>query len=449
MIDQKRNLLNELRPPGVPREEFLNVLARRFPSGVHDTDTNFVLYPGYPPHELRIEFNKDGDLSGIFALAALSTEKLEGIRQDIYKEFIETTDFGIDRQVFFSFHPVRAWWRYRDRLQILPVPPQAPRAPVLYAEHPFLIEYTYRKTNSGLINTSRRNREVSKLQLLLNALLIPWVRWISPRSVGTSSHHWTLVSNEPGEDWKVEYRQEYYTYNDSSLLNSFSTVDTRSRMTEVLPEEYYGERHIPTGEQLDLPSDLAFTLDQFFALETALQDRFLHACYWLNQANATTSFSIMLLAAVQAIEALIRKPKGGRHCPECGLTVGVGPTKLFHTFLEVFLPASVKARRGWRSLYGARSSLTHGSSPPLLVDVGASFSAINPRDFEQRETVGEALRVARRCLRNWLNCEPFIHGHVAEAAYFLWQKDGCQHGHDQEHWGQAITDLRSVSFLTP
>ena len=193
MIDQKRNLLNELRPPGVPREEFLDVLARRFPSGVHDTDTNFVLYPGYPPHELRVEFNKEGDLSGIFVLAALSTEKLEGIRQDVYKEFIETTDFGIGRQVFFSLHPVRAWWRYRDRLQILPVPPQAPKAPGPYAEHPFLIEYIYRKTSGESINTSRRNQEASKLLLLLNALLIPWVRWISPRLVGTSSHHWTLV----------------------------------------------------------------------------------------------------------------------------------------------------------------------------------------------------------------------------------------------------------------
>lgn len=230
-------------------------------------------------------------------------------------------------------------------------------------------------------------------------------------------------------------------------MDSFSAVDTWPRMAKVLPEKYYGERHVPTGDQLDAPYYLAFTLDQFFALETALQDRFLHACYWLNQVNATTSFSIMLLAAVQAIEALIRKPKGGKHCPECGLKVGVGPTKLFNTFLEVFLPASVKARGGWRSLYSVRSGLSHGSSPPLLVDIGASFSGINPRDLEQRETVDEALRVARMCLRNWLNCEPFIHGHVAEAAYFLWQKDGCQHGCDKEHWWQAITDLRNLSFL--
>jgi hypothetical protein len=422
-------------------------LARRFSSSVHDTDTNFVLYPGNPPHELRVDFNKDGGLSGIFALPVLSPEKLDEIRQDIYTEFIETADFGVGRQVFFSFYPVRGWWRYRDRLQILPVPPQAPTAPMLYAKHPFLIEYAYRKTNSGLVDTPRRIREASKLQMLLNVLLIPHLTWISPRSVGTSSHHWTLVSNAPGEDWKVEYRQEFYTYKDSSPFDLFSSVDAWPKMAEVAPEEYYRERHIPTGDALDLPSDLALTLDQFFGFEAGLQDRFLHACYWLNQSNTTTSFSLILLSAVQAIEALIPKPKGGKHCPNCGLTVGIGPTKLFNAFLEVFLPASLKAGGGWRSLYRARSSLTHGSSPPLLVDIGPLFSAINPRDVEQRETVGEALRVARICLRNWLNCEPFIHDHVAEAAYFLWEKDGYRYGHDKEHWWQAIADLRNLNFL--
>src|SRR2546428_5140654 len=102
MIDPKRNWVNELRSPGVPLEEFLDVLARRFNSSVHDTETDFVFYPSTPPHELRVEFKKDGNLSGIFALPALSSEKLEDIRQDIHSEFIETTDVGVGRQVFFS-----------------------------------------------------------------------------------------------------------------------------------------------------------------------------------------------------------------------------------------------------------------------------------------------------------------------------------------------------------
>jgi len=84
----------------------------------------------------------------------------------------------------------------------------------------------------------------------------------------------------------------------------------------------------------------------------------------------------------------------------------------------------------------------------LLSDVGASFAAMNPRRNERREIVSDALYIVRMCLRNWLNCEPFIHQHVAEAAYFLWQKNGCQQGHETEDWFRAITDLRVLSFLT-
>jgi hypothetical protein len=71
----------------------------------------------------------------------------------------------------------------------------------------------------------------------------------------------------------------------------------------------------------------------------------------------------------------------------------------------------------------------------------------NPRDQEQRQVVDEALRVARMCLRNWLNCEPFVHEHVALAAYFLWRKEGCPDGRDQDHWSRAIIALRNLSFL--
>jgi hypothetical protein len=106
----------------------------------------------------------------------------------------------------------------------------------------------------------------------------------------------------------------------------------------------------------------------------------------------------------------------------------------------------MKPKKGLRTLYNARSALTHGGSP-LLVDTWELHGALNPSDFDQRETVGEALRFARMCLRNWLNCEPFIHRHVAEAAYFLWKKQGYPNGRHREHWLEAIGDLRGLTFL--
>jgi hypothetical protein len=72
---------------------------------------------------------------------------------------------------------------------------------------------------------------------------------------------------------------------------------------------------------------------------------------------------------------------------------------------------------------------------------------MNPREIGQREIVGDALRIARMCLRDWLNTEPFIHNHVARAAYFIWEKEGRFLGRDKEHWWKAQADLRNLNFL--
>src|SRR6266576_3243497 len=102
MGDQQSNLLNELRPDDVPLREFLSVLTQRFSSSVSATETNSVLYPAQPPHELRLEFNKNGDLSGIFAFPTLSEDKLARIRADIVKEFVATSGLASNRHVFVS-----------------------------------------------------------------------------------------------------------------------------------------------------------------------------------------------------------------------------------------------------------------------------------------------------------------------------------------------------------
>jgi hypothetical protein len=444
MMDPNRNLLAELRPAGVRQEEFLEVLTRHIQTSVHESETRYVLYPANPPHELRVKFDKHGALSGVFAMPALSADKLERIRLDVFEEFVQTTEVGVGREVFFSSHPVEGCWCHRDQVHILPVPPHAPRAPMLVADHPFLIEYTYRATSSDQINGHRRNRQASTLQKVLNSVLASRIRWIGHSAVGTLSHRWSLVSQDP---WEVEYVQEFYQYLDTAPYNTFSETGSLPEIAAVAPNDYYRERNRLTGAPLDLPSDLGDTLDQFFGLEEVQQDRFLHASYWLSQANQTTSFSLMLLAAVQAIEVLVTRPKAPVKCGSCGSSLGPGPTRLFNTFLDVFLPSFMKDTGGHRALYGVRSGLTHGNQPPFMVDVGASFSGINPRDLEQREIVGEGLRISRMCLRNWLNCEPFIHDHVAEAAYFIWQNQGMPNGLDKEHWRQAIADLRGLAFL--
>src|SRR5262249_13409832 len=37
------------------------------------------------------------------------------------------------------------------------------------------------------------------------------------------------------------------------------------------------------------------------------------------------------------------------------------------------------------------------------------------------------------------------HDHIALAAYYIWQKEGCPEGREEEHWRQALEELRAAS----
>jgi len=268
--------------------------------------------------------------------------------------------------------------------------------------------------------------------------------------VGTSSHSWVLLPQQgPSDQWKVAYCQEFYAYDGYPTISSdFSSVTGIPKIAEVPTEKYYSAWHVSAGDSFDVPSNLTRTLDAFYALGQDDRQRVLNACYWLSQGNETISFSLMLLAAIQAIEAMIPKPQGGRQCPECKLTLGPSRTKLFDTFLDIFAPVGKQGVGERSQLYGVRSGLTHGFSPPFLVDTNAAFFGMNPKSIEQRDRVEQASRVASACIRNWIHCEPFIHDHVAIAAYYLWQNEKGGHDRDKAHWEQAIADLRRLRFMT-
>ena len=150
----------------VPSEEFLAVLARRFPRP-SDTDTNFVLYIWQSPHELQVDFNKDGGLSGIFALPVLSQEGLDEIVKDIYTEFIETADFGVGRQVS-AFTPFVAGGGIAIGYRFSLFRHKAPTAR-LYAKHPFSHQYRLPQDQQRISRHAEKDSgRLQSFQMLLN-----------------------------------------------------------------------------------------------------------------------------------------------------------------------------------------------------------------------------------------------------------------------------------------
>ena len=121
--------------------------------------------------------------------------------------------------------PVRGWWRFRNQFQILPVPEHAPKAEFPFLDHPFLIEFRYTRSPDHFLDSCRRTRVVSKLALLLNALLVTPIQPLGGKSPGRVSFAWVMLPQQ-GAEPKIVYRQEAYYYDGLSNPGTGSAMSS-------------------------------------------------------------------------------------------------------------------------------------------------------------------------------------------------------------------------------
>jgi hypothetical protein len=404
-VTASENLLPFLLPDQISGMDLLQVLLQHYGGAVH-TGGREVLYPKDLPHALRVVFNNRGKLIDVQAAEAMTPESLRSLRERIHREFVESAGLGVNRQVYFCMAPVRGWWRYRDLFQILPVPESAPKADFAFLDHPFLIEFRYTRAPDFFLDSCRRARTVSKLALLLNALLVSPVQPLGNRSPGNLRFAWVMMPPEKGDtEPKIAYRQEGYHYDGiCNPAEDFCPVGHLEPIAAILPQDYYRGEHRSIDKELKIPSDLTESLDHFYALAPCVQDRFLNACYWLSQANYASSLSMTFLAAIQAIETLVDPATGGTKCAQCGHTKRPGPTHQFAAFLKRYLQCGNGGDDACRLLYEIRSGLTHGYDPPFLADMEI-VGMLNPAADKQRQCLTLALTSARVVFRNWLRDE--------------------------------------------
>lgn len=406
MSSSSENQLLSLLPSGTSGIDFLQTLLHHFGSASGSVDSHEMLYPSNPPHLLRIAFNKRGEPIEAIKLESMTNDQLQALRNRIQCELVDSTGVSVNRQVYFSRGPVLGWWRYRDQFQIIPVPAIAPKPDFAFLNHPFLIEFRYKRASEFVLDGCRRMRNAFRISLILNALLVNPIHTLGRRPLGSIGFAWVLMpaENEPG-DQKIAYRQESYHYkgmHDPS--EDFSDVGNLDKIREVSPADYYqlGQvgQHVLVND-LQVPSDLSDTLDRFYALDPNSQSRFLNSCYWLSQAYSSFSSSMQFLAAVQAIETLTDRATGGVTCDHCGFTKKPGPTQQFAQFLDRHVPSAEWGEKGGRLLYEVRSGLTHGYLPPFLSDT-ENFAVLNPTSMGQEAQIALALTTARIALRSWL-----------------------------------------------
>jgi hypothetical protein len=397
------NLLPFLMRDGNSPMDLLQVLLQHFHGSVHPDGGHEMLYPGDPPHSLRVVFNERGEPTAAYACEALTPDAWSALIERIDQEFVVSTGASVNRQVYFSMTQVRGWWRYRDRFQIVPVPDAAPKAGFL--DHPLLIEFRYQRAADHLLDGCRRAREVSKLALLLNALLVGRIRPLGGRSLGSPGFAWVLLPTETNcNELRIAHRQEAYFYDGmNEHADDFAPVANLPPIPEVGRDNYHNFNRRSTNYSIEVPSDLTDSFDRFFGLEPRAQDRFLNACYWLSQSNPKISTSMAFLAAIQAIETLVDRDvrdltgcKGGKKGKR------FGSTKLFAAFVEKYVLASQVGDDTRHLLYEIRSGLTHGYNPPFLMDTEI-MGSMNPAGFEQSSYLSLALMSARVALHNWLH----------------------------------------------
>jgi hypothetical protein len=412
-IDTNTDLLPGLFPRavvggGLARDfDLLEILQGQFQLAQGNEESREVVFLNSDTPAMRAVFNRKGRLVALYAMPGMTEAMLAAIRERIRVELVDTPGVEIGREIFFSLAPVQGWWRYRDYFQMLPVPPHAPRPQFSHAEHPFLLEFTYNRSNDPLMDVAHRHREARPIYLVLRAMLTTPVWWEGGRVVGTSGRSWVhLPSTTNPPEGNVDYLQHSYWYKGYMPKSEvFSPVDGIPPIAAIPAAEYYGNpsrRAGDAGDALVIPENLGQSFDLFFQASPRRRLQFLRACYWLSQLNQLTSFSLMFICAVQAIDALLPPAPSGVCCENCGLEQRPSRTELFSKFLNEFAPSPAVADDDRKALFKVRSNLSHGFQDPFIVDQVVGFGP-HLGDFAERRQVERAWQVARIALYNWLH----------------------------------------------
>jgi hypothetical protein len=347
--------------------------------------------------ELQIYFRPNGQIFKIDT--SLTVEKLQPVITKLERLFLSPTRQKVHRFIGFADSPVTGTWEC-EAFTITAAPPEAPRPQQLLADHPYILEVSFDAADDGFVNMQRVSRLRGRYELLLS-LFVPGIR--TTRNGLDTMWGIDIGNRQPGEP-TPHLVQSFY-----SIPGFQAVADNRTPLADpliaLIPDtEYFNRRGRRVDHDLDLPQSLQTWVDAALACEEQLSKQLLRSAYWLRHAYDVfqLSQSASLVAAVQAVEALLPTTKG-QVCSTCNREIGPGPTQKFKNFLQQYVPTTSKEELKARSLlYRQRSQLTHGREL-LTSDSDHHFGWTNPAHAFDRQTLDDALRLARICAINWFS----------------------------------------------
>jgi hypothetical protein len=352
---------------------------------------------------LRVEFSKSHRLTA-FRIAAALMPRVAEIREAIASDLLDDASKCVGAEVLFSSFPVDGFFKFDDKLQIRPVPPDAPKAPARhFGEQPFLLEYRFSESRNSLVTSYRKAQATRHLGALVAVFLEGVIKVQSHVLHG----HWVNVPVN-GLDGKPQFQSEfragqYICPGLKSCSTDFSPLQGFRPIAQIPEQVYYTRWGEILGRSLEIPDTLDKLLRIFFSLRAEERARFLRAAYWFAQAKSAylVSKSYQYIAIVMAIETLAQQKSASERCQTCKRELENGPTRNFLQFLDEYCSGPDDAKALKRELYDLRCELSHGARL-FLEDIDNRGLPLTPRMVEEDHKKASLYRLTQIALINWL-----------------------------------------------
>lgn len=395
-LDARPSLSQRLYADRVDAQELQALVLSFYSRGKH-LDGRLI---GYGREEnsiaIIIQFTKAGSIASIKPGPDYIDAEVETLAKFIKEQLIDESDTAVGRRIMFAGTPFRGSYRYRDRFQILPVPPEAPRPVFGTGGHPFQIEVAFRDASDWSVKSRRMMQAAHEIELLCSALLGPVVL----PALNQFNCHWVMTSFESEPTYSYSQGGYGWPGMKGPYDSAFSSLDGFPPAKWEDAQTYYTENSIGAGEALALPSTFNQSLDTYFALSQDDRKRFLAACYWYQQYGRlwAISRSAAFVALVSAVEALTIQSDSVT-CDHCHSKISAGPTQLFAAFIEKFVPNASATSASRKALYRLRSQITHGDK--ILLSDRAEWIGGFVSTQEQME-IYRLHGIVRIAIINWL-----------------------------------------------
>lgn len=362
------DVTKRLRINEIDDSELAHCIGELFPYSFFDGERD-VMYSNDKDNDWLIKFTYSKKKL-IRATARLHEPKISEIEEHISNIFFGPTTPSVQRDYMFSSKPMEGFMLAPNWFQLTPVPQNAPKAPYLWAEHPFVCEFLIPSSGMRSIDLFRRTRHYQEIGLLLNLIIEFGVR-IQPKK---GQPVWIIEPKAEQDSGKIKmaskFRQRGYSIEDHRVTaQSFSTTDHLNPLEAIYPDEYYYQIGIQHNTSLRISTDTIGLIAKFFNLRQDKKRHFTRSLFWFYQADKknASSTSSAFISLVNAVESLLPNDNGQR-CPTCG-SYSNSISKKFEDFLNKYAPkidqlrlhAGSKMWKGYKNLYNMRSMLVHGN----------------------------------------------------------------------------------------